>query len=329
MEPTSSTLIQDLPPELQLLIFDYLDFNSRLNCTLVCRNWNRLAMSGAFLNERVLMKLEVDCKCNQGHGQPTRIKTVRYIGSVLCNSDRRYRALTILYMHETLPGINSLLGILRKFEDLTYLHYEQRHRVTHITLVEQIVQYCPRLKNLHLFLILARCNKRRTWDQLPNNLEEVTFSGVCLGDFSTLVQLFRNVTNVALRCARVRSDHLEVLVKFMPRVQVLKFEYIEVTGIRPLRLLKNLRWLRSLTIAHSLFAKEFSKWPKLPPSVRSVTLYQCAQVRLREQLHERWGHVEKFRIVEPSERCSQLVRLRNAVCRDVVRLVGGLRPVDL
>lgn len=294
--------LQDLPPELQLMIFDYLDFASRISCTLVCRKWNRLAMSGSFLNDRVLMKMEIDCRCNYGHYQPSRVKTVRYIGSVLCNSDRRYKALTIMYSHDTLPGINSLLGILRKFEDLTYLHYEQRHRVTHITLVEQILQYLPRLKNLHLFLILARCNKQRSHDELPNALDEVTFSGVCLGDFSTLVQLFRNVTNVSLRCARLRSDHLEILVKFMPLVQVLKFEFIEVTGVRPLKLLKNLRYLRSLTIANSLFAKEFSKWPKLPPSVRSVTLDKCSQIKLRDQLHEKWGQVEQFRIIDPPER---------------------------
>lgn len=250
------------------MIFDYLDFKTRISkCTLVCRNWNRLAMSGAFLNERVLMKLEIDCKCNYGHDQPNRIKTVRYIGSVLCNSDRRYKAISILYMHETLPGINSLFGILRKFEDLTYLHYEQRHRVTHIALVEQILQYCPRLKNLHLFLILARCNKRRTYEQLPNNLEEVTFSGVCLGDFNTLVQLFRNVTNVSLRCARLRSDHLEILVKFMPRVQVLKFEYVEVVSW-------NRFWV-DLSLTHGFLFR--------PVSVRcgcSRTCATCGRLRL-------------------------------------------------
>ena len=81
------------------------------------------------------------------------------------------------------------------------------------------------------------------------------------------------------------------------------------TGIRPLRLLKNLRYLRSLTIAHSLFAKEFSKWPKLPPSVRSVMLDKCSQVRLRDQLRERWGHVEQFRIIEPPERRKSLRHL--------------------
>ncbi|XP_058826295.1 uncharacterized protein LOC131686138 [Topomyia yanbarensis] len=282
----------DLPPELQLSIFDCLDFRSRIECSLVCKTWNRLAMSGSFMNNHVLIKVETDCNCIFSVIQKPPAD-FRYTTSILLQSDRKYRAMTIHYKHGTTLRINSMRSLFRKFSELTYLNIDQKIKNTHVDFLRQILIGCPKLKCLQLNVRLMK-NKNQIIKTFPNTLEKLILWETPLNDFCLLIKMFSNVPKLSLQKVRLQAAYVESLATLMPELETLELHEVYSIGGHSLHQLKRLRRLRELTIDSSRFSTGFKTWPKLPPNIRFVTVSNCTNVLDVEQLRERWGHAEKL-----------------------------------
>lgn len=129
--------------------------------------------------------------------------------------------MSIVYRHETVLGINSILNLFEHFKDLTFLQIEQKHRQIHDSFLRRIFECCPRLRCLHLNVMIV-CGTMSP-GFIENELEELILEGPYLNDFRNLIILFSNVPKLHLHHMRIGAQHIESLVKFMPQVETLYF----------------------------------------------------------------------------------------------------------
>ncbi|XP_058832927.1 uncharacterized protein LOC131690871 [Topomyia yanbarensis] len=124
--------ILDLPNEIQLQIFDYLNLRDRKNTSRVCRLWNVLSFSGRFL-DRICLQLSVEGD------------SFKCIVEVLSHSSRRYRHIVINFNNRDIVTTHGL----RVSDGLETLALIGLSRLKADQLIE-LLENNPRLNRLFL-----------------------------------------------------------------------------------------------------------------------------------------------------------------------------------
>ncbi|XP_058461525.1 uncharacterized protein LOC131436682 isoform X2 [Malaya genurostris] len=133
--------ILDLPNEVQLQIFDYLDLNTRKTTSRVCRLWNILSFTGRCMG-RICLHLNVEGS------------QLEQVVTILNASSRRYRHVVINFNNRFVTSITGL----RVSDVLESLVMIGMSKVTDSQLIE-LLEDNPNLKRL--FLLGDRIDKYR------------------------------------------------------------------------------------------------------------------------------------------------------------------------
>ncbi|XP_062536083.1 uncharacterized protein LOC134205142 [Armigeres subalbatus] len=105
MEPKAKEL-NDLPSDVLLLIFDQLNFRSRLTASLVCHQWHQLAFTTKFLQS---LRLSLDIRNLDGLASSA---------GILRKSHRPYRNMRIVFQGCRQQSLDSIVQLLKPMDAL-------------------------------------------------------------------------------------------------------------------------------------------------------------------------------------------------------------------
>ncbi|XP_065073359.1 uncharacterized protein LOC135697530 [Ochlerotatus camptorhynchus] len=128
--------IFDLPNELQLEIFDCLDFKSRFVASNVCRLWNALAFSGRFM-DRIGLSLDIT------------EDSLKSVVATLGNSVRNYRHVVINFNNQAVAMMDMLSENIGANDALESLVLFGMDRIESVQLV-MLLSSVPDLVRLYL-----------------------------------------------------------------------------------------------------------------------------------------------------------------------------------
>ncbi|XP_001845422.2 uncharacterized protein LOC6035192 [Culex quinquefasciatus] len=127
-----------LPSEVQQLIFDGMTYRTRLNASLVCRQWHRLAFTTKFLQQT---QLTLEIRQSQCLADAV---------AILQHSERSYRQLKLIYQGNTqqsLVALTELLETVRDIRELDLLFFFYCFREKLNIVIAEVLAECSCLES--------------------------------------------------------------------------------------------------------------------------------------------------------------------------------------
>lgn len=128
--------LPDLPSDVLLLIFDQLNFRSRLAASLVCHRWNRLAFTAKFMKK---LRITLDIR---------NLDSLNGVRTCLQMSDRTYRNVRFVFQGCRQQNLESVLQVLRPMQalvglEMVFYFYCFREKLNII--LTEVLSACPSL----------------------------------------------------------------------------------------------------------------------------------------------------------------------------------------
>ncbi|XP_055523779.1 uncharacterized protein LOC129717704 [Wyeomyia smithii] len=209
-----TAVIQDLPEEMLVHIFSYLDFDDRKVAATVCRHWSGLALRWGDI------QLEVDFR---------RSGVESTYHQVLMASQRPYRHVTLFFGHDY-AKCALLLDILSQFastlDTLTIL--PNSFIPVELVFLAQVAGLCPTLKRLHVDVCTFQ-NKPYTEIRFPplNNLFDLYVENNLLDLREIDIrETMPNVTGLHVQISYYSKRPQAVLQHFGNRLQELEVWFL-------------------------------------------------------------------------------------------------------
>ncbi|XP_053688455.1 uncharacterized protein LOC128737774 [Sabethes cyaneus] len=173
--------IIDLPNEIQLQVFEYLDLKTRLIASRVCRLWNALAFTGRLMGE-ICVHLNLK--------ERNLARTIDVLGS----SARRYRHVVINFSNSSFSSVDTLADILSVNDALETLVLTGISRIE----TDQLFKLLENVPNLvRMFLLGDAVDEYSKMNLLE--LPKCHVTGIPVGAHPRWIETFPVDSSVVLR----------------------------------------------------------------------------------------------------------------------------------
>ncbi|KXJ84014.1 hypothetical protein RP20_CCG016981 [Aedes albopictus] len=183
--PEEQRELPDLPSDVVLMIFDHLNFRSRLTASLVCRQWNQLAFAAKFMN-RLCLSLDI-----------RNLDGLASAGTVLQSSNRPYKHMRIVFQGCRQQSLYSVVQLLHPMHGLLSLemvfYFYCFQEKLHIVL-QEVLENRPSLTALS-FEIRGRL---MNWGGLSADLLTKRSSSVVI-DVDEEQKIFPSLTSLTIK----------------------------------------------------------------------------------------------------------------------------------
>ncbi|XP_055613977.1 uncharacterized protein LOC129760356 [Uranotaenia lowii] len=153
---------QDLPSEVQLLIFDHMTVRTRLLASTVCRHWYQLALTPAFLQNKIQLSIEV-----------RHTRCLLQAIELLSHTARCYRKLRLVYQGNSIQKLSTarqLLECLPTVKELETVFFFYCFREKLNIALKDLLDSC---KGLEMLSIVIRGRLMSWTEQSSNSNSEI------------------------------------------------------------------------------------------------------------------------------------------------------------